>query len=370
MASRRVPFFDYPQLYGRDSEGTLSVMKDVLQRGAFILQKDLEGFEKELAEYAGAKHAFGVADGSNAITISLMASGVEAGDEVIVPSHTFIASAAAIHFAGATPVLADCGRDKMIDPDSIEPLITNKTRAIMPVQLNGRTADMDRIRAIADKHGLLIVEDSAQALGSKFRGQQAGTFGSAGTISFYPAKLLGCFGDGGAILTNDDKVARKVSMLRDHGRDPEGVIRCWGFNSRLDNLQAAVLSYKLKNFDQDVARRRDIASRYQSQLGDLSELLLPPAPDADERHFDVYQNYEIEAESRDELKEHLGENGVGTLIQWGGQALHQMTELKMEPKPAYTEEMFKRCLLLPMNTFISDDDVDYICESIRTFYKK
>src|SRR5262249_33720194 len=155
------------------------------------------------------------------------------------------------------------------------------------------------LQAVADKHGLVIVEDAAQGLGSKFRGRYAGTFGAAGTFSFYPAKVLGCFGDGGAVVTNDDAVARQIMLLRDHGRDEDGRVVAWGLNSRLDNLQAAILDFKLKTYPQEMARRREIAARYQAGLGDLPQVALPPAPDADPDHFDVYQNYEIEAEGRD-----------------------------------------------------------------------
>lgn len=367
-ATRSIPFFNYPALFQRQEEELMSLMRDVMRRGAFILQKDLREFEANLAKFMGVKHAFGVADGSNAITIGLIASGIQPGDEVIVPSHTFIASPAAIHWAGAVPVLADCRADKMIDPASVETLITSKTRAIMPVQLNGRTCEMDRLQAIADKHGLLIIEDAAQALGSRFKGQCAGTFGSAGTISFYPAKLLGCFGDGGAVVTNDDKVAAQIHMLRDHGRDPEGMTRRWGLNSRLDNLQAAVLNFKLQTFEQDIARRRELAAMYQERLGGLSQMVLPPAPVDGGDHFDVYQNYEVEAENRDGLRAHLEKDGVRTIIQWGGTPVHSFKELGFTSKPEYTDRMFQRCFLLPMNTTLEDSDIDYICDSIHAFY--
>lgn len=365
---RSIPFFNYPALFQRQEEQLLGVMRDVMRRGAFILQKDLREFETHLATFMGVKHAFGVADGSNAITIALIAAGIQPGDEVIVPSHTFIASPAAIHWAGAVPILADCRADKMIDPASVEAAITPKTRAIMPVQLNGRTCEMDRLQAIADKHGLLIIEDAAQALGSRFKGRCAGTFGAAGTISFYPAKLLGCFGDGGAVVTNDDNVAAQIHMLRDHGRDPEGVTRRWGLNSRLDNLQAAVLDFKLQTFAQDIARRRTLAGLYQERLGGMSQLVLPPPPLENSDHFDVYQNYEVEALDRDGLRAHLEKNGVKTIIQWGGTPVHQFKELGFTVTPKYTEAMFQRCFLLPMNTTLEDSDVHYICDQIQAFY--
>jgi len=191
MTHPHIPFFDYPAVFLSRKKEYLSVMTNVMERGAFILQSDLEDFEKNLATFTGVKYAFGVADGTAAITLGLRASGINPGDEIIIPSHTFIATASAIHFADAVPVLADCGRDHMLDPNDIENRITDRTRAICPVQLNGRTCDMDKILEIAKKHGLIIIEDAAQALGSKFRGKCAGTFGSAGTISFLPGKDFG-----------------------------------------------------------------------------------------------------------------------------------------------------------------------------------
>jgi dTDP-4-amino-4,6-dideoxygalactose transaminase len=238
----------------------------------------------------------------------------------------------------------------------------------MPVQLNGRTADMDKIQALATKYKLVIVEDAAQGLGSKFKGKNAGTFGSAGTFSFYPAKLLGCYGDGGGIVTNDDEVAAQIYMLRDHGRDPEGRVRRWGFNSRLDNVQAALLDLKLKDFDKEIARRRELAGLYHEELCGLKSMHLPPPPLADSDHFDVYQNYEIEADRRDELKIYLEKNGIRSIIQWGGTPVHSFTDLGFTVKPPYTEKMFTRCLLLPMNTTLSNADVDYICYHIKKFY--
>lgn len=368
-AHRTIPFFNYPALFEAQEKELLAVITDVCRRGAYILQKDVTDFENALAVFLGVKHAFGVGNGTDALVIALRAAGIGPGDEVIVPSHTYIASAASIHFVGARPVLVECGADHMVDPKSVAQAVTRRAKAIMPVQLNGRTADMDALQTIADRHGLLIVEDAAQGLGSKFKGRCAGTFGAAGTFSFYPAKVLGCFGDGGAVVSNDDAVARQIALLRDHGRDNEGRVVAWGFNSRLDNLQAAILGFKLKNFSRDIARRRQIAAQYQSGLGDLKQLVLPPAPDANSDYFDVYQNYEIEAERRDKLKQHLETNGVRTIIQWAGTPVHQFRELGFDVRLPYTDRLFTRCLMLPMNTSLADDDVDYICDSVRDFYR-
>ena len=369
LTRRQIPFFNYSALFAAQEQELMKVLTDVMRRGAYILQKDLVDFETNLQRYLNVKHAYGVADGTNAIKIGLLAMGIGPGDEVIVPAHTYIASAAAVHFVGAKPVLVECGRDHLIDPDSAERAITSRTKAIMPVQLNGRTADMQSIDAVARKHGVKIVEDAAQALGSRFRGQYAGTFGSFGTFSFYPAKVLGCFGDGGAVVTNDSQIGERLALLRDHGRNADGEVVAWGTNSRLDNLQAAVLDFKLKTFDRDLERRRRVARLYDEGLRDVRQLLLPPPPSSDTNHHDVFQNYEIEAESRDQLKAHLQDAGVRTIVQFGGKAVHQYRGLGFDDvKLPITERLYTRALLLPMNTTLSDEDVSYIVEQIRAFY--
>lgn len=370
--SSNIPFFNYSALFSAQEEELAAVILDVCRRGAYIMQRDLAEFERHLAAYMGVKHAFGVANGTDAIWLGLMACGIGHGDEVILPSHTYIATAAAVHFVGATPILADIGQDHMLDAASVEALITPRTKAIMPVQINGRTCDMDTLQNLSEHHGLMLVEDAAQGLGSRFQGRMAGTFGRFGTLSFYPAKLLGCFGDGGAVVTNDDAIAERIALLRDHGRHPEtGKVVAWGFNSRLDNLQAAILDFKLKTFDQDVARRRAIASRYQARLGDLPQLGLPPAPDADPRHFDAYQNYEIESERRDELRAYLEQHGVRSIVQWAGTPIHRFDALGFsDVRLPITERFFERCLLLPMNTTLDDADVDFICDLIRDFHSQ
>jgi dTDP-4-amino-4,6-dideoxygalactose transaminase len=366
--SRQIPFFNYPALFARDERELMPILHDVLRRGAYIMQKDLLQFEENLARYLGVKHAIGVADGTVALMMGLRAAGVGKGDEVIVPSHTFVASAASIHHVGGTPVLADCGRDHLIDAADVERKVTPRTKAIMPVQLNGRTANMDGIEGLARRHGLKIVEDSAQALGSKFRGRFAGTFGVAGTCSFYPSKTLGCFGDGGAVFTDDDDAAEYMRLLRDHGRASTGDVVTWGYNSRLDNLQAAILDFKLARYDGEVARRREIASMYQARLGEIPGLRLPPAPGSEPDHFDIFQNYEVECDQRDLLRAHLDAAGVKTIIQWGGKTIHQFRDLGLNDDVPYTEDMTSRFFLLPMNTSLSDDDVEYICTQVVRFF--
>jgi len=366
---KNVPFFNYPALYAERGEVYDSVVQDVLRRGAYIMQKDLAEFEANLASYLGCKHAIGVADGTAALVFALLAAGVGPGDEVIVSSHTFVATAAAVHHVGADPVVCDCLPDSMMDPDSAERMITDRTKAIMPTQLNGRTCDMDRLMAICEKHGLEIVEDSCQAMGARFNGTPAGLFGKVGSYSFFPAKTLGSFGDGGAVVTDSDEAAALIRQMRDHGRNPQGKVTVWGHNGRLDNLQAAVLNVKLAHYDAAVARRRAIAALYQDRLGSLNSLGLPPAPDSDPRRFDIFQNYEIWAEDRDNLRAYLADQGVGTILQWGGWMLHQFDDLGMRSDAPFAEEFSKHFMMLPLHHMLSDGDVQYVCDKITQFYQ-
>jgi dTDP-4-amino-4,6-dideoxygalactose transaminase len=365
---RNVPFFNYRGAFTEIEAALMDTIRDVVHRGAFILQKDLTEFERAIADYLGVKHAFGVGNATDGLLFAFRAAGLKPGDEVIFPSHTMVAGPAAVHYAGGIPVPVDIGRDGLLDPAAIEGAVTGKTKFIMPVQLNGRTCDMDAIQRAADKHGLQIIEDAAQGLGSKFRGRFAGTFGAAAAFSFYPAKILGCLGDGGMVVTNDDAVAEKIALLRDHGRNADGDVVMWGLNSRLDNLQAAILHLQFRDYDAIIAHRRRLAAAYHEHLSGLAEVTLPPAPEADSNHFDVFQNFEIEGDRRDELKEFLKARGIGTLIQWGGKAVHQYPKLGLTRSLPVTERFFTRCLMLPLNMMVTLDDAEYISATIREFY--
>ncbi len=368
--ARSIPFFDYPQLFTAQEEALVAIFRDVGRRGAFIQQQDLTRFEQNLARFLTARHALGVGNATDGLLIALRAAGIGPGQEVIFSSHTMVATAAAIHFAGAVPIPVECGPDHLIDPSSVEAAITPRTRAVIPTQLNGRTADMAALQVIGNRHGLTIVEDAAQALGSRFRGQCAGTFGAAAAISFFPAKVLGCLGDGGAVITNDDAVFDRMLQLRDHGRRADGEIVSWGLNSRLDNLQAAILDARLQEYPAVIERRRAIARLYRAQLHNLEELKLPPGPDDDADHFDIYQNYEIEALRRDRLRAHLNESGIGTLLPWGGKAVHQWDKLGFTKKLPLTEKIFEQILLLPLNMSITDEEVTHVCNAIYHFYRR
>ncbi len=334
-----------------------------------MLQEDLARFERNLAAYLGVKYALGVGNATDGLLLALRAAGIGPGDEVIFCSHTMVATAAAIHFCGAKPVPVECGRDHLIDPNAAECAVTPRTRAILPTHLNGRTADMQALESIARRHDLAIIEDAAQAMGARFRGRAAGGFGRAGAISFFPAKNLGCLGDGGAVVTNEDEVYERLRLLRDHGRADSGEIVAWGLNSRLDNLQAAILLFRLESYERVVERRRALARLYRSRLGGIPQIQLPPGPDGDAENFDVFQNYEIEAERREELRSFLSARGIGTALPWGGKAVHQWPKLRLAARLPFTERLFERVLLLPLNPRVSDADAAYVSNAIEEFYR-
>jgi len=368
-STRKIPFFDYSRLFLDNKNLLQSVLEDVGSRGAYIMQQDLSEFESRLSKYTGAKFAVGVGNATDGLELSWLSIGLKKGDEVIISSHTMLATASAIVTAGGTPVPVDIGFDNLIDPQAVSAAINKNTVGISPTQLNGRTCDMNSIMKIARNNNLAVVEDAAQALGSKFNNQSAGTFGDAASFSFFPAKVLGALGDGGGVVTSNKNIYEKIYQLHDHGRDTEGQIKSWGRNSRLDNLQAAILNKKLEEYGEVIKRRRAIADIYQENLSELEQLQLPPAPSNSVEHYDVFQNYELQAENRDQLRDHLSNKGVGTIIQWGGKAVHQWEGLGFNLKLPRVEKFFTKCLMLPMNIFISDDDVFYICDSIKSFYK-
>ena len=366
----KVRYIDYPQQYQKMRNEILQTVDLVLGKGDVMLRQQLRDFEANLAAFVGTKYAVGTSNCTDALHLTLRAAGIGHGDEVITVSHTFVASVAAIHHSGATPVLIDIGEDHNMNIDLVEAAITPKTKAIMPVHLNGRLCDMDKLMTIAKKHDLIVIEDTAQALGGSFKGIKGGNWGIAGCFSFYPAKLLGAYGDAGAVVTNSQQIAGKVQHLRDHGRTPNGDIAEWSFNCRLDNLHAAILDLKLKQVPAWIERRREIAGIYYQHLSNLHQLLLPPPPVAYDIFFDVFQNYEIEADRRDRLKAYLQESGIETMIPWGGRGVHQFPALGLThyslPR---TEQMFKRALMLPMHCELNNEQIVYVAETICQFYK-
>ena len=368
----KVRFIDYPAQFQKMEDELMGAIHTVLSRGDLMLRQQLRDFEAHLAAFTGTRHAVGTSNCTDALHLTLRAAGVGPGQEVVTVAHTFVATVAAIHHAGATPVLIDIGEDHLMDMDRLAAAITPRTRAIVPVHLNGRLCDMDRLLGLAADSGLLVIEDAAQALGASLNGTRAGAFGVAGCFSFYPAKLLGAFGDAGALTTHSADIAEKVAALRDHGRTGPGEVSGWSFNCRMDNLQAALLDLKLPRVPEWIRQRRQLAAMYHERLFGLEPLLLLPPPPVDAGpRFDVFQNYEVEAMDRDGLVAFLKSRGVEILLPWGGKAVHQFKTLELThfslPR---TERLFRDVLMLPLHTELQDDHVDYVCEAIRDFYRR
>jgi dTDP-4-amino-4,6-dideoxygalactose transaminase len=368
-----VPFFDWKALYAERADVFGEILRETAAAGGFILQAAVDDFESRLADYLGIKHVVGVSDCTHAMLLGLLASGLEPGAEVILPGHAFIAAAQAIHYAGAKPVPVELHeRDRLIDPEAVEASITEKTRAILVVHVNGRVSAMDEIGAVAARHGLAVYEDAAQALGATLEGRPAGGFGAWGAFSFYPSKTLGCFGDAGALVTNDDALAETVRAMRNHGAGRNKTISkdcaVWGLNARLDNLHAAILAYKLGYYDEAIARRREIARMYHEALSAITALDLPPGPDEDPRRLDIFQNYEIACDPRDELRAHLMAWGIGTIVQWGGVGLHEFRNLGFHQSLPRTDRFFRRALLLPMNHLLTDAQIRRVIDAVSEFF--
>ena len=368
-----VPFFDWGTLYAEKADRYAAIIHETAAAGGFILHQAVAEFERALAGYLGVRHAIALSDCTSAMELGLRAQGLEPGAEVILPGHAFIAAAQAIHDAGGRPVPVDMDASgRHVAPAAIEAAITPRTAALMMVYVSGTTCDMDEVKAIAAEHGLPIVEDAAQALGASFAGPLAGRFGRWAAFSFYPSKTLGCFGDAGALATDDDELAADLRAMRNHGAGADKVIRedceVWGTNSRMDNIQAAVLVEKIAWYDLAIARRREIAATYHEGLCDIAELQLPPAPESDPRRFDVFQNYDVCCDERDALREHLAAQGIGTILHWGGLGLHRFRKLGLGGDLPNTDRFLDRALLLPMNHMLRDDQVARTIAAVRSFF--
>ncbi len=364
----KVPFVAYSLQYKNLKKEINKVIDRVLSKGDLILRKDVEDFENNLAEFVGTKYAVGLNSGTDALFLSLKVAGIGRGDQVITVSHTFIASIAAIVQAGAEPVLVDVADDFLMDMQGLEKAITKRTKAVIPVHLNGRMCDMEKLMRIAKRHNLIVIEDAAQSLGARYKDKMAGSFGQTGCFSFYPAKILGCFGDGGAVATNSLKIAENIRYLRDHGQKTKTNIAFFGWNSRLDNLQAAILNLKFKYLPTWIRKRRKLAEIYGRGLSDVPEIELPPAPGQGEKFFDVYQNYVLRVEKRDELAEFLKEKGVETLIKDKiPNHFHAGLGFSRFSLP-YTEKLAKEIISLPLYPELTQEQIEYVIKCVRKFY--
>jgi len=365
----KVPFVNYPEHYRRIWDEVLGAITEVLSRGDLILRDQLRHFEENIASFIGVKYAVGLNSGTDALYLSLKAAGLGPGDEVITVAHTFVASVAVIVHCGATPILIDVGEDHNMDVDQVEKAISPRTKAIMPVHLNGRLCDMGKLMKIAVKHNLIVIEDAAQALGASLDGKKAGSFGLTGCFSFYPAKILGTAGDGGILTTNSEDVAEKVRLLRDHGqRRATGDILFYGFNSRLDNLLAAILDVKLKHLPEWIERRRELAALYHRGLSKFSSVKLPPPSGSQNRYFDVFTNYVIRARERDRLVAYLKEQSIEVLISWP-KPMHHHDALNLRHfKLPMTEQISRDVLSLPLFPELSNEQIEFVIDTIHEFY--
>jgi dTDP-4-amino-4,6-dideoxygalactose transaminase len=361
-----VRFVDFPGAFRKIEAEMMSAIRETLASGDLIMRQQMFDFEEHLAEFVGTRYAVGVSNCTDAMRLTLEALGIGPGDEVITVAHTFVATMAAIHHVGATPILIDVGGDRNMDVNLVDAAITARTKAIMPVHLDGRLCEMDRLIEIAGAHNLLVIEDAAQALGASRDEVRGGAWGVAGAFSFYPAKLLGAYGDAGAVVTSDEELARRLRALRDHGRISKTEVNGWGWNCRLDNLQAVVLDLKLKRLPEWINRRRQLAAIYDESLMGINQVTTPPAPDHG-RYFDVYQNYVIEADRRNELVQHLSDRRIETMISWPVPMHHQPIGLERFHLPR-TESLSERVLSLPLTVELEEDQVVFVADSIREFY--
>jgi dTDP-3-amino-2,3,6-trideoxy-4-keto-D-glucose/dTDP-3-amino-3,4,6-trideoxy-alpha-D-glucose/dTDP-2,6-dideoxy-D-kanosamine transaminase len=362
----KVPFVDPRKHYQNLKSEIDGAIQDCLTKGDLIFRQQLKDFEANFASFVGVKYAVGLNSGYHALEFSLRAAGISPGDEVITVAHTFVATVSAIVNVGAAPVLVEVSDDFNMDPDAFEDAITSRTKAVIPVSLNGRVCKMDRIMDVADRNGIKVVEDSAQAVGAEYQGVRAGAFGLTGCFSFYPFKLLGGFGDGGAITTNDPDVARMAIRLRYNGEDREtGEFYHHGQTALLDNVQAAVLDRKLRHVPEWIQHRRKIARLYCDALRGLPGITLPPFDGPG--HFDVFQNFVIYAQNRDELRAHLRNDGIETLVSWPKPMWEHLALNLGRPHLPNTERICREVISLPMSAETTEEHVRLTVESIQRF---
>ena len=360
-----IPFVSFEAMHNEIKDEVLDTFKRVYEKNWFIQGSECEAFEAEFAEYCGAKYAVGCGNGLDALYLILRAYGIGEGDEVIVPSNTYIATALAVSYTGAKPVFVEpCMKCYNISPERIEEKITDKTKAVMAVHLYGQPAEMDSIQAIADKYNLKVIEDSAQSHGATYKGKRTGSLGDAAGFSFYPGKNLGALGDGGAVVTNDKELADMVRALGNYGSDYKYHHIYKGNNSRLDEVQAAILRIKLKNLDRWNADRQKTAARFSEGITN-PEIILPKIREGSTHVFHIYA---IRCERRDELEKYLADKGIGT---------NKHYPIPMHLQGAYSElgipegalpraeEISKTQLSLPMYYGMKDEEIEYIIDAIN-----
>lgn len=365
----KVSFIDLSRQHKPIKKQLMNSFEKVLDSGRFILGDEVNQFEHEIASYIGVNYAIGVSNGTDALMLSLLALGIGPDDEVITTPFTFIATAEVIAVLGAKPVFCDINPETLnINPDKIAEVISKKTKAILPVHLYGQAADMDKIMQIAQDNNLKVVEDMAQAIGSKYKGKKVGTFGDTACISFFPTKNLNALGDAGMILTNDEKLEKKFRALRIHGASKKYHHDFLGYNHRLDTIQAAFLRVKLKYLDGWNEKRQQTAHRYDEGLKDSAQIPYI-APDNET----VYHQYTIRTSRRDELKQYLTKKDIGT-------AIHYPIPLHLQKAFDYlnykdgdfpeAEKASNEVLSLPIHPDLTNEEIDYVVFTINEFFSK
>ena len=363
----KIPFVDLNTQYKSIKNEIDSAIQRVLDSGWFVMGNEVIEFEKEFAQFNNVTHAIGVGSGTEALHIALRAMDIGHGDEVITTAHTAVATASAIDLASAKPIFVDIEQDYFtIDPQLIEKAITPRTKAIIPVHIYGQPCDMDAIMDIAIKNNLKVIEDCAQAHGAEYKGKRVGSMGDVGCFSFYPTKNLGAIGDGGAIVTNNDQLGKKIKLIREYGWEERYISSKEGWNSRLDELQAAILRVKLKNLDKDNNLRQQHAKKYNELLKDLPIEL----PKKRENCTHVYHLFVIKVDKRDRLKEYLGKNGVNTTIQYPV-PVHQQKyfqSLCREKTLPITEHVAKNILSLPMYPELEENEIHKVSDVLKDYF--
>jgi len=365
----KVPFVNLGLQNRLIKDELLAIVSQLLDSGQFILGEDLIRFENSFAQLCETKYAIGVANGTDALFLGMKVIGIQPGDEVITAPNSYLASASSIYLAGATPVFADVREDFNIDPEQIRKAISPRTKAIIPVHLTGRPAEIDAILAIAQEHHLAVIEDCAQAIGAEYKDKPVGSFGILGCFSLHPLKNLSACGDGGVITTNDETLYRKLLKARNHGLRSRDECEFWSYNSRLDNIHAAMLNVKLKKLSEWTARRREIASYYYDRLSGLD--MIVPSDKPNEKA--VYHTFIIQTDNRDELKKFLSEKEIDTKI-------HYPIPIHLQDAAKYlgyrkgdfpvTEKQTGTILSLPVFPELSDDQVEYVAGTIIKFFKE
>lgn len=364
-----VPLLDLPAQYAAIRDEVRPAIDTVCESQRFILGPVVEEFERRVADYCGASNAIGVSSGSDALILSLMAAGIGPGDQVVTSTFTFFATAGAIVRVGATPVFVDIDHDTYnLRPDAVESAVTERTRAIIPVDLFGQLADLDRITEIAARHDLTLIEDAAQSIGATRHGKKAGQFGGLCCFSFFPSKNLGGFGDGGMVVTDDDDLAHRCRILRNHGAEPKYYHKLIGGNFRLDALQAAVLNVKLDHLDAWSQARRDNAARYDRLLADLP-VGLPVIADG---NTSIFNQYTIRVpDRRDELRRHLLDHRIGCEVYYPVPLHLQNCFAELGGKPGdcpEAEAAAREVISIPIYPELSEAQQAYVAETIRSFY--